>query len=124
MSQYTIKDVSKNKKNRTPELQNEKIRNKQNFEWKISQNTFRKHQIQKKFPKILWKKSSQKYFCGKKNFRKKKFDNQNFYQKNVSKKKNSRQIKNIILAIFLYLKKSSVGTRLIFEKKKSKKFWK
>ena len=32
MSQYTIKEVSKNKKNRTTKLQNEKIRNKQNFE--------------------------------------------------------------------------------------------
>ena len=32
MSQYTIKEVSKNKKNGTPKLQNEKIRNKQNFE--------------------------------------------------------------------------------------------
>ena len=37
---------------RTPKLQNKEIRNKQNFEEKISQNIlFRKHQIQKKFAK-------------------------------------------------------------------------
>ena len=61
----------------------------------------------------MWKKSSQKYFCGKKNFRQKKFDKKNFRKKNYSKK-----MFKIILAIFLYLKKNSVEIRLIFEKKK------
>ena len=55
---------------------------------KFSQNTlFRKHQIQKEFAKILWKKSSQKYFCEKKNFRQKKFDKKNFHQKKIFVKK-------------------------------------
>ena len=73
---------------RTPKLQNKKIRNKQNFEWKIPQNTlFRKHQIQKKFAEILWKQSSQKYFCEKNNFRQKNFDNKNFHQKKICRKK-------------------------------------
>ena len=54
---------------------------------KMSQNIlFRKHQIQKKFVKKLRKKSSQKYFCEKKNFRQKKFDNKKF-----DEKKNCRQ---------------------------------
>ena len=49
---------------------------------KIPQNTlFRKHQIQKKFARKLWKQSSQKYFCEKKNFHQKKFDNKNFQPK-------------------------------------------
>ena len=39
---------------RKPKLQYKKIGNNQNFEQKFSQNTlFRKHQIQKKFAKLL-----------------------------------------------------------------------
>ena len=77
---------------------------------KISNKKFRKHQIRKKFAKILWKKSSQKYFCEKKIFHQKKFDNKNFYQKkiyrknfrkkNFSKKKNSKNCLKIIWEIF------------------------
>ena len=86
----------------------QKLRNKQNFEYKISQNIlFRKHQIQKK------------YFCEKKNFCQKKFDKKNFHQKKNCRKKNF--IKKIS-AIFLYLKKKSVEIRLIFEKKMDKNF--
>ena len=51
-------------------------------------------------------------------FTKKKFVEKNLRQKNFSKKKNLKKFFNIILAIFLYLKKNSVEIRLIFEKKK------
>ena len=58
----------------------------------------------------MWKKSSQKYFCEKINFRRNKFDDKNFQQKkfveknfrkkNFSKNKNSKTILKIIFAIF------------------------
>ena len=79
----------------------------------------------KRIRENIVKKSLQKYFCDKKNFRQKKFDKKNFHQKKKCieknyRKKNSKKILKIILAIFLYLKKSSVN----FRKKKSKKILK
>ena len=78
---------------RTPKFQNTKIRNKQNFEQKISQNAlFRKHQIQKKFAKILWKNLRRNIFVAgkisaKKNSIKKIFSKKKFVEKNFREKK-------------------------------------
>ena len=68
--------------------------------------------MEKKFAKILWKKSLQKYFCEKKIFAKKNSIKKKFTIKfgwnsvNFRKKK-SKKILKIILANLLFLKKKA-----------------
>ena len=64
-----------------------KQKNSQLAKFRIKNTLFRKHQLQKKFAKILWKKSSQQYFCEKKIFRQKTIDKKNFHQKKICRKK-------------------------------------
>ena len=121
---FSVYQNCKTKKIAISKISNKKFRKK---------TVFRKNQIQKKFAKILWKKSSQKYFCEKRNFRRKKFNNKNFHQKKKFVKKN-------FLTVFRKKKfennfKNNFGNFSIcetkfgwnsvnFPKKKSKKFWK
>ena len=65
--------------------------------------------------KIVAKKNSIINF-----FTKKKFVEKNFRKKNFSKKKNSKKILKTIFAIFLFLKKKSVKSRLIHQSKDRK----
>ena len=58
---------------------------------KISNKKFRKHQIQKTFAKILWKKSSQNIFVKRKIFAKKNLINKIFTKKNFRKKNFSKK---------------------------------
>ena len=70
------------------------------------------------------KKIFAEIFLWKDKFSPNKFDNKNFHQKKIVRKKNSKKNLKIILAIFLSLKKNTVEIRLIFEKKNREKFWK
>ena len=88
-----------------------------------------------KFAKILWKKSSQEYFCEKRKIfakknsiikisPKKKFVKKNVRKKNLSKKKFEKHFKNNFGSFFYIWKKNSVEIRLICEEKKIEKIWK
>ena len=52
---------------------------------------------------IVKKKTSQKYFSEKKNFRQKKIDNKNCHKKKLIEKKKSKKILKIILEIFIHI---------------------
>ena len=123
---YARSSLKKNRKKNVQfffpytKIAKQKNRNKQNFDKKIPQNSlFRKHQIQKKFAKILSKKNLRRnIFVKRKIFAKKNsiiriFTKKTICRKKISynkfcEKKNSKKILPIIFAIFI-LKKKKVG---------------
>ena len=100
---------------RTPKLQNKKIHNKQNVEYKISQTSNTKEireNIVKR--KIYVKKNSII-----KIFTKKKLVEKNFRRKNFSKKKFEKNVNNNFGNFFIF-EKNSVKSQLIHHSKNRK----